>query len=143
MKQLIIIRGPSGSGKTTAAKDFVNKHGGAFFEADGFFYQEGNYVFDPKKLPQAHGDCQRRIREALANRVSPVVVSNTSMTHWEMNPYFAMAKQFEYHVTVYRIGGPWDAKLFASRNVHGVTEEIVQRQINKYEPLENEEEYYG
>jgi NEDD4-binding protein 2 len=143
MKRLILFRGPSGSGKTTAAKAFVAKNGGQFFEADSFFDQDGNYAFDASKLGQAHSDCQRRVREFMVNGNGPAVVSNTSMTRWELNPYLAMAKELGYEIVIYRIKGPWDAALFASRNAHGVTEAIVQKQINKYQQLENEQEYPG
>lgn len=143
MKQLIIFRGPSGSGKTTAAKGYVAKHGGEFFEADAFFHQNGQYSFDASKLGQAHGSCQRRVRDAMQKASGPVVVSNTSMTLWELNPYLQMAKEYGYDVTVYRIKGPWDAEVFAKRNVHGVPVAGVQKQINKYEELESEKEYDG
>ena len=143
MKRLIIFRGPSGSGKSTAAKAWCQKNVGLHFEADEFFMQNGTYAFDASKLGQAHADCQRRLRKAMENDTYPLVVSNTSMTRWELNPYLAMAREFGYEVTIYKIKGPWDAKLYASRNAHGVTVEIVQKQINKYQPLESEEEYAG
>lgn len=142
-RTLVIFRGPSGSGKTTAAKAFCAKNGGMFFEADSFFERNGTYNFDPSKLGQAHGDCQRRVRDEMQNGVGPLVVSNTSMTRWEVNPYLAMAKEMGYETVIYRIKGPWDAALYASRNAHGVTEAIVQKQINKYQTLESEEEYVG
>jgi predicted kinase len=151
MKKLVIFRGPSGSGKTTAAKAFLHANAGfrsdshqRHFEADAFFVDKnGQYKFDASKLGIAHGDCQRRVRQAMENGTYPLVLSNTSMTRWELNPYLAMAKEFGYEVVVYRIKGPWDPKLFASRNAHGVSIEIVQKQINKYQPLESEEEYVG
>lgn len=144
MKRLIIFRGPSGSGKSTAAKAFLSKNVGLQFEADEFFIdQNGRYNFDATKLGQAHSDCQRRVRWAMEGGTFPLVVSNTSMTLWELNPYLQLAKEYAYEVTVYRIKGPWDAALFASRNAHGVTEAIVQKQINKYKPFDGETEYVG
>lgn len=142
-RKLVIFRGPSGSGKSTAARVWCQKNVGLQFEADEFFMQNGTYAFDASKLGQAHADCQRRLRKAMKDDTYPLVVSNTSMTRWELNPYLAMAREFGYQVTIYRIKGPWDAKLYASRNAHGVTVEIVQKQINKYQPLESEEEYAG
>lgn len=143
MKKLIIFRGPSGSGKSTAAKALIDTNGGRVFEADQFFYRDGKYEFDATKLGQAHSDCQRRLRAAMEQGEETLIVSNTSMARWEVNPYLAMAREFGYEVTIYRIKGPWDAKLFASRNAHGVTEAIVQKQIDKYQPLEMEQEYVG
>jgi NEDD4-binding protein 2 len=148
MKKLIIIRGPSGSGKSTLAHKLLGSEYDSgvderVFEADHFFYKNGTYQFDAAKLGQAHGDCQHRVRAAMERDEELLVVSNTSMTRWELNPYLAFAKEFGYEVKVYRIKGPWDAKLFASRNAHGVSIEVVQKQINKYQPLESEEEYAG
>jgi predicted kinase len=151
MKRLIIFRGPSGSGKSTAAKAWLSKNCKAFeevgfgnhFETDQYFMQNGKYQFDATKLGVAHGDCQRRVRAAMGQGFFPLVLSNTSMTKWELNPYLAMAEEFGYEVTIYRIKGPWDVKLFTSRNQHNVPESVVQKQINKYQPLENEEEYVG
>lgn len=148
MKKLIIIRGPSGSGKSTLARKLLGSEYSSApeprcFEADQFFMRNGMYEFEATKLGAAHGDCQRRLRAAMEQGEETLVVSNTSMTRWEVNPYLAMANEFGYEVTIYRIKGPWDAALFASRNAHGVTEEVVQKQINKYQPLEKEQEYVG
>lgn len=146
--KLIIIRGPSGSGKSTLARKLLGSEFSSApelrcFEADQFFYRNGTYEFDASKLGQAHTDCQSRLRAAMEKGEETLVVSNTSMSKWELNPYLQLAKELGYEVVVYRIPGPWDTKLFASRNAHGVTEEIVQKQINKYQPLENEIEYAG
>lgn len=142
MKKLVIFRGPSGSGKTTAAEAYTKANGGSFFEADSFFVTaNGVYEFDAQKLGRAHSDCQRRVREAMQRGDETVVVSNTSMTKWELNPYLAMAAELGYEVKVFRIKQPWDAEVFAARNKHSVPVFVVQRQISKYQPLENEEEY--
>lgn len=111
------------------------------FEADSYFFQGSKYVFDATKLAQAHGDCQRRVREYMLNNLGPIVISNTSMRRWEMNPYLQMAAELGYEVEIYRIKGPWVAEVFAARNLHNVPVEIVQRQIDKYQPMENEIEY--
>ena len=145
MKQLVIFRGPSGSGKSTAAKKFAKDSGvgfdGVHFEADQFFMVLGKYQFDATKLGQAHGWCQRQVRESMEAGLKLVIVSNTSMTKWEVNPYVALAEEFDYEVVIYKIKGPWDAKLYASRNAHNVPLHVVQKQIDKYQPIEGETEY--
>jgi NEDD4-binding protein 2 len=148
MKQLVIFRGPSGSGKSTAARQFLRDqnlgHEGTMqhFEADRFFLnQEHEYCFDASKLGSAHKWCQHRVRENMEIGVTPIVVSNTSMTKWEVNPYLQLAKEFGYEVVVFKIKGPWNAKLFSERNLHGVPLSVVQKQIDKYQPIEGETEY--
>lgn len=147
MKQLVIFRGPSGSGKSTAARHFLQQscgHSGALqhFEADNFFMEDdGSYNFNARQLGQAHNWCQCLVHDAMAEGLSPVVVSNTSMTKWEVEPYLEFAEQHGYEVVVYKIKGPWDAELFASRNAHNVPLSVVQKQISKYQPIEGEIEY--
>jgi len=51
-KVMIIARGVSGSGKSTLAK--ILGKGGVVFSTDDYFYDEGNYNFDPKNLSIAH-----------------------------------------------------------------------------------------
>lgn len=51
---LIIVRGIPGSGKSTLAKKLCALLGGAYYEADMFFEQTGEYIFDPTKLAEAH-----------------------------------------------------------------------------------------
>lgn len=147
-KRLVIFRGPSGSGKSTAASKFLVENfrsdadpAQRRFEADQFFMKDGKYNFDASKLGQAHGWCQRGVHEAMQNEVSPIIVSNTSMTKWEVNPYLQLAEEYGYEVVVYKIKGPWDAELYASRNAHNVPLHVVQKQISKYQPIEGEIEY--
>lgn len=140
MKKLIIIRGPSGSGKSTLAAKLQSNHL-LRFEADQFFCRDGKYEFDATKLGAAHGECQRRVRDAMEDGEENIVVSNTSMTVREVCVYTDLADEYGYEVKIYRTKGPWDANLFAARNVHNVSLEVVQRQINKYQPIEGEEEH--
>ncbi len=144
MRKLIILRGPSGSGKSTLARKFVNElaRDRAYFEADSFFMKDGKYEFDANKLPQAHAQCQKGVSDCMTVGMEMIVVSNTNMRSRDMEPYFMLAHQHGYEVEVYRTPDPWDAKLFASRNVHGLTEAMIQRQIDRYQPLENEVEYH-
>lgn len=141
MKTFIVFRGPSGSGKTTAAKNYIATHGGVYFEADSFFVKDGQYQRITALLGQAHGECMRNIRAAMQQGIDNVIVSNTSITRRDMRPYLDIARQFGYDIKIFRMKGPWDPKVLAARNAHNVPIEGIQRQIDRYQPLENEEEY--
>lgn len=102
-KVLYIIRGIPGCGKTTFANYIWNDY--AIHEADKFFYdKEGNYNFDVNKLHQAHMWCQSEVEIQMKdNQVNPqyypeIVVSNTSTTEKEMQPYLDLAKKYDYEV---------------------------------------------
>jgi len=104
MRTLIILRGLPGAGKSTFA-NFIWESG-TIFEADKYFYdKDGNYNFDANKLYQAHKWCQESVKTAmLDNAVSrgehypEIIVSNTSTTEKELEPYFELAKLFDYKV---------------------------------------------
>ena len=100
MPNLYILRGLPGSGKSTLAKTM--KAAGlihCYLEADQFFEDEdGNYTFDPAKLPLAHKYCLSASEGAMALGWN-LCVSNTFTTEKELQPYLDMAKQYGYTLT--------------------------------------------
>lgn len=120
-KVLIIIRGLVGSGKTTLAKELAPLRAHRF-EADHYFEDEqGNYMWRGSDVPKAHEDCQRRLETAMWAERTPLVVSNTSITHKSMEPYKQLADRYGYTYTILDLydGGKTDEELFR-RNAHNV-----------------------
>jgi hypothetical protein len=161
MSKVIIIRGPSGSGKTTIARSIERKEDEAkygkghtrimgatygprvvFHEADQFFTSEfgDEYNFDPTKLSQAHRWCQLNVERTILIGCD-AIVSNTSMSKWELNPYLQLAEQYGCELEVWRTPGPWDAETLFARNIHGVPLATLEKQISKYQPLDDEQEW--
>jgi predicted kinase len=132
MKNLFLIRGLPGCGKTTLTNALGVRFEG-FYEADDFFYVDGEYQFDPSKLSQAHQQCQSRCLESLENDES-CVVSNTFTQRWEMQPYIEMAEKTGARLTVIDLfdGGQTDEEL-AARNQHGVPLVAIKRMRDRYE----------
>lgn len=100
--ELILIRGLPGSGKTTLAKEMAlsSSIGLKHIETDMFFENHlGEYKFEGKKLSQAHQWCQTETKKWLRKGRS-VVVSNTFVQLWEMQPYLNMAKAMGIRLTV-------------------------------------------
>jgi predicted kinase len=103
MKTLILLRGLPGSGKSTFANYMFSNN---IFEADQYFYDEDKkYNFDASKLHLAHKYCQLRVEHAMEDNlisggwdVSEIVVSNTSTTEKELEPYLELAKKYDYQV---------------------------------------------
>ena len=104
LRTLIILRGLPGAGKSTFA-NFIWESS-AIFEADKYFYdKDGNYNFDASKLHQAHKWCQDSVKQAMLDNIlsrghmyPEIIVSNTTTTEKELEPYLELAKLFEYHV---------------------------------------------
>ena len=134
MRQLILLRGLPGAGKTTVANFIWNEY--AICEADKYFIDKetGEYRFDATKLKAAHEWCRNEVEIRMKdNQVNPqyypeIVVSNTFTQEWEMQPYFDLAKKYDYTVFSLIV-----ENRHGSVNVHGVPEEKLQQMKNRFE----------
>lgn len=129
MANLYLIRGIPGSGKTTFGNS-SQFHGAVHFEADQYFVSNGSYFYYPRGVKEAHGWCQKMTKCAMSGNVD-VVVSNTFVHLWELEPYIKMAKQFGYTVKVYRMTGSYGS-------IHNVPENIMDKMKNEFEDYRNE-----
>lgn len=118
MKSLILLRGAPGAGKSTFAK-IISEYN---VEADQFHYVDGVYAWRRSNLKRAHHLCKLQTKEWMKEEKETIVVSNTFSTKKEMEPYYELAKDYDYMVisTVVenRHGG---------KNVHDVPAETVER----------------
>lgn len=126
-KTLYIIRGISGSGKTTRAKELASSKDCSYFEADQYFTQNGHYQFSPDKLSAAHKWCFENTCSYLQQN-NFAIVSNTFTQIWEMKKYIDFALKKGIDVVIFEAQGNYS-------NVHGVSEEMVQKQRDRFEPL--------
>jgi predicted kinase len=132
MKTLILLRGLPGSGKSTFANYMFSNN---IFEADHYFYDEDrNYNFDASKLYEAHKYCQLRVEHAMeANLISggvyfsEIVVSNTSTTEKELEPYLELAKKYDYQVVSLIV-----ENRHGNKSVHNVPEETIERMKQRF-----------
>jgi predicted kinase len=124
MAKLIIVRGLPGSGKSTYAK----KLGCLHLEADMFHVQDGAYKFDFTNLKKAHELCQKICREILESGAD-VVVSNTFVKNWEVEPYLDMAKYFQATVELVEMKGQYG-------NIHDVPSDIISKMKENWEEID-------
>ena len=131
--QLILVRGISGSGKTTYAEQMKKEYPSmSHYEADMYFYKNGEYQFDPAKLKQAHNWCKSQTEIDLMFGKS-VIVSNTFTQKWEIEPYIQLGKKYGADITIKKATGNY-------QNVHGVPAEALEKMRQRWEDIENEED---
>ncbi len=133
MAHLYIVRGLPGSGKSTFAKRLLlHKVVLATREADTFFYnEEGEYVYNPKRIREAHAWCQdqvfRLLKQVGDEDSINVAVSNTFTQRWEMQPYIDFCEENGHTFTVIICEGNYG-------NIHGVPEETIEKMRKRWEP---------
>ena len=102
MKFAILV-GPSGAGKSTFAQQFAGP-GLVICSADDYFLtEEGEYVFEPARLGEAHAACFRKAVEAVVAGKS-VLIDNTNTTLVELAPYIALSRAYgeDPYISVFR-----------------------------------------
>lgn len=148
---VIILIGASGSGKSTRVKnldaawsDLLRRvraldvmFGGEILvvSADHYFLDErGKYAFVKENLGDAHTACMARFIQLLtadAEGDHPVIVDNTNMRRAERSPYVQVARACQRPVVMLRVQR--DPELAARDNAHGVSRDVIERQLANYE----------
>lgn len=129
-KIIILMVGCSGSGKSTKAIQHMNNvDNSVLVSADHFFEKDGKYIFDGGKLGQAHSSCQSKFLQYVKENRPLIIVDNTNTTARERDFYIKTGKQYGYKVMVDVLNT--DIDTCASRNVHGVNKEIVNKQASR------------
>jgi len=126
MIELILIRGLPGSGKSTKAKELALKMGAVHIETDMFW--SPLHGSDSPKLSKAHAWCRRQTDNWL-RRGKSVIVSNTFVQMWEMQPYLDLATKHEVPVTVLVANGKY-------QNIHGAPDEKIAEMKTRWEPFQ-------
>lgn len=111
------MRGLPGSGKSYLAKKIAQsaemrgKKVG-IFSTDDFFTiitksGKEEYKFDIKKLQEYHRRNRNRVRNAMKENYDIVIVDNTNVRVWEMQPYAKMASKAGYNIEMLEPQTEW------------------------------------
>ncbi|KAI5636254.1 AAA domain-containing protein [Phthorimaea operculella] len=140
---LILMRGLSGSGKTYLARQIVDiligptpvNYNTHIFSTDDFFMVRGQYQFQQYRLGEAHDWNQNRVREALRRGLSPVIVDNTNIEIWEMEPYVREGVRNGYIIEVVEPNTPWARKAhqLLKKTAHMVPMSTIKRKLESYQ----------
>lgn len=129
MKSLLLLRGLPGSGKSTLAKSLSENGKYPVFSIDSYFTDPatGTYIFEFDKNHIAYSQCLEKTKSAMQATESKVIVDNTFTMDWEMEPYFKLASEFNYHLFVVTV-----ENYHGSKNIHDISEEQLQKMAAKY-----------
>jgi len=126
--QLFLLRGLPGSGKSTLAHVLAALPGSLVLSIDDYFTDShGVYTFNHLDNHKAYQACIDRVRAAMADHLAHVIVHNTFVYDWEMQPYLDLAKEFDYQLHVCTV-----EKYHTGTNVHEVSEEQIGKMAGKY-----------
>lgn len=122
------MQGVPGSGKSHLARLIADNIVGVICSTDDYFYEDGEYKFDPAKLGEYHSRNLQHATDLMAEGCN-VVVDNTNILQKHVQPYVNAARQHGYHVQFVRITGD------NFGNIHKVPQEVVERMQNQMEDL--------
>lgn len=140
---LVLMRGVPGSGKSYLAKRLVMATIGTSLinyqthicSTDDYFMSKGVYIYERHRLSEAHDWNQRRVRTALHNGLSPIIVDNTNVEIWEMEPYLKNGVRNGYIIEVMEPNTPWAKKYnqLIMRNSHNVPPNTIRKMLNNFQ----------
>lgn len=123
---LYLVRGVSGAGKSTLAALIANRPDILNYEADMYFKQSGEYLFNASNLQEAHNWCRNMTEYAIKRHFS-VVVSNTSTTEKEVKVYQDIAKECNANFVSLIVENRSD-----TISIHDVPEDVLKKQRNRF-----------
>lgn len=142
---LVLMRGVPGSGKTYLAEKIVTATIGTSLvdykthicSTDDFFMATGAYIYERQRLSEAHDWNQSRVRTALQQGLSPVIVDNTNVETWEMEPYLKYGVRNGYFIEVMEPNTPWAKKFnqLIMRNSHNVPPNTIRKMLNNFQSV--------
>jgi predicted kinase len=126
---LILLRGLPGSGKSTFASILSENGKCPVLSIDSYFTNPntGEYIFEFDKNHLAYKSCEGQTRLFMEQDSEKIFVDNTFTLEWEMEPYFKLAKEFNYLVFVITV-----ENRHGNSNIHNISQEQLQKMAAKY-----------
>ena len=128
MPTVFIVRGPSSTGKTFLVNYLMEIMPPIItsvkIEADDYFWKNGVYNYQPGQVGLNHNRAQERCRMHMVQEETRlIIISNTSCTINEMQPYRNMAVEMGYMVMTLDLFADMRAKL------NGILEPRIQPNV--------------
>ncbi|KAL9985121.1 hypothetical protein ACROYT_G007488 [Oculina patagonica] len=145
-KVMFIMRGLPGSGKSVVAKQIKQDYGdlAVICSADDFRLNDlGEYVWTAEEYEATHQKCRDKARQTCEDMIPVVIIDNTNIEKRMLYNYVTIAHNAGYHVVLVEPRTRWRYSVTdcALKNHHDVTEDILQEQLSKFQPINAV--YYG
>jgi predicted kinase len=127
-KTLIIVRGIAGSGKSTFAELMSEDGKYSVLSADQYFEKNGEYIFKPEFLSEAHLWCRSKVFDEMKLGIKKIFVANTFTTDGEIEPYINLANKFGYKVFSIIV----EKRTHDNPSVHNVPEETIEKMKRRF-----------
>ena len=136
---MLIMRGLPGSGKSSLVRRILKTYPQAeVCSADAYFTQaDGSYQYDRDKIKEAHIYSQEKAEALCRDACNLVIVDNTHVKRWELQPYLNIATKFRYSVVILEPQTPWakDPEQLAMRNSHNVKESVIRKKVKEWQEI--------
>jgi predicted kinase len=124
MRKIILVRGVPGCGKSTLTDLLMTQTN---ISADDYFMVNGEYCWEASKVSLAHSWCRGMVKNAMECGET-ISVHNTFTTEWEMEPYFKLAKEYDYQITTIVV-----ENRHGSKDVHNVPTETIDKMKARFQ----------
>ncbi|MGE0569277.1 MAG: AAA family ATPase [Bacteroidia bacterium] len=125
---LILLRGLPGAGKSELAVSLSEDGKYPFYSVDDYFTDEsGKYNFKFNENHKAYAQCIENVENSMKKNLHKIIVHNTFTMDWEIEPYFELAKKYDYRVFVLTV-----ENYHNSKNIHQISDEQIQKMATKY-----------
>ena len=129
-KNLILLRGLPGAGKSSLAKILSEDYKYPVFAIDDYFTnpQTGIYNFNFSENHLAYKQCTSKTENAMLTNTQKIFIDNTFTLAWELEPYFELARNYNYTIHVITV-----EKYHNNKNIHEVSELQLKKMAEKYQ----------
>lgn len=145
-KEFIIMRGPASAGKSYLANKLAGDTG-SVFSADDYHINPENekYEWEAENARYAHQWNHNRVKDAISQDLSPVIIDNTHTRKWELKglkPLIQKAKEQGYSVRIEEPNSNWyywdtafdpESLYKRSKETHNVPLKTIQKMVKNYD----------
>lgn len=135
---IFLIRGPPGTGKETLAAMMTTLYPSSIiFSAKQYFEKLLSEPRDKKSGIKSHEWCRKKVEDGCRKSIPVIVIRNTHVRKWEVNPYIQIARQFQYTIIIADTSKKFffDSQVLAKSNTQGLTAQYFEYRLRQWDEI--------